>query len=83
LAEKEEAECRVLSSFLPAQLSEEEVERRLREVFAKLENATGNPGALIGKLMKAFYETTERASVQADAVSKKAREIIQSAAANK
>ncbi|CAE6444539.1 unnamed protein product [Rhizoctonia solani] len=83
LGEKEEAECQVLSSFLPAQMSEEEVDRRLREAFSKLETTTGNPGALIGKLMKAFYETTERASVQADAVSKKAREIIQSAAAGK
>ncbi|CAE6502671.1 unnamed protein product [Rhizoctonia solani] len=83
LAEKEEAECQILSSFLPAQLSEEEVDRRLREAFSKLETTTGNPGALIGKLMKGFYETTERASVQADAVSKKAREIIQSAAAGK
>ncbi|KAG8705109.1 hypothetical protein FRC11_009309 [Ceratobasidium sp. 423] len=83
LAEKEEAECQILTSFLPAQLSEEEVDRRLREAFSKLETTTGNPGALVGKLMKAFYETTERASVQADAVSKKAREIIQSAAAGK
>ncbi|CAE6478574.1 unnamed protein product [Rhizoctonia solani] len=83
LAEKEEAECQVLSSFLPAQLNEEEVDRRLREAFSKLETTTGNTGALVGKLMKAFYEKTERASVQADAVSKKAREIIQSAAANK
>ncbi|ELU44153.1 YqeY domain-containing protein [Rhizoctonia solani AG-1 IA] len=83
LAEKEEAECQVLSGFLPAQLSEEEIENRLREAFSKLESTTGNPGALVGKLMKAFYETTERASVQADAVSKKAREIIQSAASSK
>ncbi|KAH7322302.1 Yqey-like protein-domain-containing protein [Rhizoctonia solani] len=83
LAEKEEAECQVLSSFLPAQLSEEDVDRRLREAFLKLESTAGSPGALVGKLMKAFYETTERASVQADAVSKKAREIIQSAAENK
>ncbi|KAJ1305731.1 hypothetical protein OPQ81_010463 [Rhizoctonia solani] len=83
LAEKEEAECQVLSSFLPAQLSEEEVDRRLREAFSKLETTTGNPGALVGKLMKTFYETTERASVQADAVSKKAREIIQSATGSK
>jgi uncharacterized protein YqeY len=73
----------VLSTFLPAQLSEEEVESRLREAFSKLENTAGNPGALVGKLMKAFYETTERASVQADAVSKKAREIIQAATAGK
>ncbi|CAE6448618.1 unnamed protein product [Rhizoctonia solani] len=83
LAEKEDAECQVLSAFLPAQLNEEEVENRLREAFSKLENTTGNPGALVGRLMKAFYETTERASVQADAVSKKAREIIQSAVAGK
>ncbi|CAE6469291.1 hypothetical protein ACGC1H_000050 [Rhizoctonia solani] len=83
LAEKEEAECQVLSSFLPAQLSENEVDRRLHEAFSKLESTTGNPGALVGKLMKAFYETTERASVQADAVSKKAREMIQSAAVGK
>lgn len=80
LAEKEELESQVLSSFLPTQLGDEEIEQRLREAFSKLESTTGNPGALVGKLMKAFYETTERASVQADAVSKKAREIIQSAA---
>ncbi|CAE6399941.1 unnamed protein product [Rhizoctonia solani] len=83
LAEKEEAECQVLSDFLPTQLSEEEVDRRLQEAFSKLESTEGNPGALVGKLMKAFYEATERASVQADAVSKKAREMIQAAAAGK
>ena len=79
MAEKEESESAVLSSFLPTQLGDEEIEKRLREAFAKLESTAGNPGALVGKLMKAFYETTERASVQADVVSKKAREIIRSA----
>jgi hypothetical protein len=44
-----------------------------------LEGAVGNPGALVGKLIKVFYETTERASVKADVVSKKAREIVQAA----
>ncbi|CAE7222382.1 unnamed protein product [Rhizoctonia solani] len=83
LAEKEEAECQVLSGFLPAQLSEEEIDRRLSEAFSKLEVTVGNPGALVGKLMKVFYETTERASVQSDAVSKKAREMVQSAVASK
>ncbi|CAE6406648.1 unnamed protein product [Rhizoctonia solani] len=83
LAEKEEAECQLLSSFLPVQLSEEEVDRRLREAFSKLQSTAGNSGALVGKLIKAFYETTERAAVQGEAVSKKAREIIESAAAGK
>lgn len=80
LAEKEELESQVLSGFLPAQLGEEVIEERLREAYSKLNATTGNPGALVGKLMKAFYETTERASVQADTVSKKARQIIQAAA---
>ncbi|KAF8606120.1 GatB/YqeY domain-containing protein [Ceratobasidium sp. AG-I] len=82
LADKEESESKVLAGFLPTQLGDEEIEQRLREAFSKLEATTGNPGALVGKLLKAFYETTERASVQADAVSKKAREIILSAAKN-
>jgi hypothetical protein len=64
---------------LPAQLSEGEIEQRLRSAFVLLEGVTGNPGALVGKLMKAFYETTDRASVKTDVVSKKAREIVQAA----
>ncbi|KAB5588762.1 Altered inheritance of mitochondria protein 41 [Ceratobasidium theobromae] len=83
LAKKEEAECQILRSFLPAQLSEAEIERRLREAFTKIESTAGNVGALTGKLMKVFYQTTERSSVQGDAVSKIAREIIQAAVPNK
>ncbi|KAG9079233.1 hypothetical protein FRC06_007867 [Ceratobasidium sp. 370] len=85
LASKEEAESELLSSFLPPQLTEIEVEQKLRAAFASLQEAGGavgniNPNALVGKLMKVFYETTERASVKADAVSKKAKEIVQAAA---
>ncbi|KAG8738660.1 hypothetical protein FRC10_006628, partial [Ceratobasidium sp. 414] len=85
LASKEDAESELLSSFLPPQLTEIEVEQRLRATFASLQEAGGatgnmNPNALVGKLLKAFYETTERASVKVDSVSKKAKEIVQAVA---
>ncbi|KAG8770016.1 hypothetical protein FRC12_004577 [Ceratobasidium sp. 428] len=82
LASKEEQESELLSSFLPPQLSDSEIEQKLQAAFATLGATSGNvnPNALVGKLMKSFYETTERASVKADAVSKKAKEIIQAAA---
>ncbi|KAG8711278.1 hypothetical protein FRC08_016085 [Ceratobasidium sp. 394] len=84
LASKEDAESELLSSFLPPQLTDVEVEDKLRIAFTSLQEAGTagnlNPNALVGKLLKSFYETTERASVKADAVSKRAREIVQAAA---
>ncbi|KAG8712099.1 hypothetical protein FRC08_015032 [Ceratobasidium sp. 394] len=84
LASKEDAESELLSSFLPPQLTDVEVEDKLRTAFTSLQEAGTagnlNSNALVGKLLKSFYETTERASVKADAVSKKAREIVQAAA---
>ncbi|KAG9095500.1 hypothetical protein FS749_010339 [Ceratobasidium sp. UAMH 11750] len=84
LASKEDAESELLSSFLPPQLTDVEVEDKLRIAFTSLQEAgmagNLNPNALVGKLLKSFYETTERASVKADVVSKNAREIVQAAA---
>ena len=51
LVEKEEAELKVLQSFMPAQMSEEEVEALIRELIAE----TGAVSAKdMGKVMKAL-----------------------------
>ncbi|QRW11273.1 YqeY domain-containing protein [Ceratobasidium sp. AG-Ba] len=84
LAEKEEGESAILTSFLPPQLSDSEIDQRLQTAFASLQGATGgNPGAVVGKILKAFYETTERASVKVEDVSRRAKEIVQAAASGK
>lgn len=83
LAQKEQDESALLSSFLPPQLSDSEIDERLETAFASLKEVGGNPGAAVGKLLKAFYETTERASVKVEDVSRKAKEVVQSAAGGK
>jgi hypothetical protein len=51
LVEKEEAELKILQSFMPAQMSEEEVEALIRELIAE----TGAVSAKdMGKVMKAL-----------------------------
>lgn len=51
LAEKEQAEITVLEKYLPAQLTDDELEVIVRETVAELGEAGKNFGAVMGKVM--------------------------------
>lgn len=55
LAEKEEAEIKVIQTFLPAQLSESEVENILKDIIAKTgASSMKDMGKVMGMAAKAF-----------------------------
>jgi uncharacterized protein YqeY len=71
LADKEKGEILVLESFLPKQMTEEEIEKAVREIISGMTDVATNVNALQGKTMGAFNKAY---SGQAD--SKKVMEII-------
>ncbi len=71
LADKEKGEILVLESFLPKQMTEEEIEKAVREIVSVMTEVATNANALQGKTMGAFNKAY---SGQAD--SKKVMEII-------
>jgi uncharacterized protein YqeY len=71
LANKEKGEIVVLESFLPKQMTEEEIEKAVREIIANMSEVATNANALQGKTMGAFNKAY---SGQAD--SKVVMEII-------
>jgi len=54
LAIKELAELDVLNKYLPAQMTEAEIEAAVREIIPTLEGVATNPNVLSGKTMGAF-----------------------------
>ncbi len=65
LADKEEAEAKVLGEFLPEAVSEEELERAVKEVIAA-ENLSGPAGLgpIMKQLMPRFAGRTDGATLQ-------------------
>lgn len=54
LADKEEAEMRVLQSYLPQQMTREEIEAAAREIIQTMPGVETNSRALIGKTIGTF-----------------------------
>jgi uncharacterized protein YqeY len=71
LVDKEKGEILVLEAFLPKQMTEEEIEKAVREIILGMTDVSTNPNALQGKTMGAFNKAY---SGQAD--SKVVMEII-------
>jgi uncharacterized protein YqeY len=71
LVDKEKGEILVLEAFLPKQMTEEEIEKAVREIILGMPDVSTNPNALQGKTMGAFNKAY---SGQAD--SKVVMEII-------
>jgi uncharacterized protein YqeY len=71
LVDKEKGEILILEAFLPKQMTEEEIEKAVREIILGMTDVSTNPNALQGKTMGAFNKAY---SGQAD--SKVVMEII-------
>jgi uncharacterized protein len=54
LANAEYDEMLVLQRYLPTQMSEEQIEEKVREIISGMEVVSTNPNALIGKTMGTF-----------------------------
>ena len=64
LAEKELSEAAFLSTFLPPQLSEEEIDRVLREVMQGQDlSEVKSPKQALGKIFKAFYTQVDKSAI--------------------
>ncbi|MFA6608702.1 MAG: GatB/YqeY domain-containing protein [Candidatus Paceibacterota bacterium] len=64
LADDEKAELAIIEEFLPEQMSEEEIEKRVK---ASLDECAFNPakkGEFIGKMMKELGETADGSTVK-------------------
>ena len=57
LVNKEKGEILVLETFLPKQMSEDEIEKAVREIFSNMLDISTNSNALQGKTMGAFNKT--------------------------
>jgi uncharacterized protein YqeY len=77
LAEKEDAEAALLVGFLPPQLTESEVEERLRAIIKNLGEGLDKQRG-VGIVMKEFYQQVDKAQVQGDMVAKKVRDLLSS-----
>ncbi|KDQ21944.1 hypothetical protein BOTBODRAFT_217813 [Botryobasidium botryosum FD-172 SS1] len=79
LADKEDAEVALLTKFVPAQLSESDIEAHLTELITSIKSEVGSKlpeGAVVGKVLKAFFEKVDKSLVQGDVVSRKAKELL-------
>ena len=57
LVDKEKGEILVLEAFLPKQMTEEEIEKAVREIILGMPDVSTNPNALQGKTMGTFNKT--------------------------
>jgi uncharacterized protein YqeY len=76
LAEKEQRELSILSTFLPPLLSEAEIDRILREILSEQSVATHPPSKAFGKLSKAFYSKVDKSTVDPAVVKKTAEALL-------
>ncbi|KZT19711.1 GatB/YqeY domain-containing protein [Neolentinus lepideus HHB14362 ss-1] len=76
LAEKEKKEVELLSSFLPALLSESEIDRFLKEVMDTEVDVGENPRKAAGKIYKAFYMKVDKSLVDPDLVKRRAEALL-------
>ena len=65
LAEDEKAELAVIESFLPAQMSEEEIETKVKAKLAESPLDPTKKGQFIGTMMKELGDTADGAMVKA------------------
>jgi uncharacterized protein YqeY len=77
LADKELSEVALLQRYLPPQLSEEAINEHLIKIIAELP-AQSNPNAQLGQVIKKFYQGVDKASVQGETVSRRAKELLSS-----
>jgi len=77
LAEKERKEADLLSDFLPALLSESDIDGVLQGVIDEQNPAPGDRKA-VGMLFKAFYSKVDRSHVDSDLVKKRAEALLAS-----
>jgi uncharacterized protein YqeY len=65
LATAEKAELEIVDSLLPAQMSEEEIEHRVKERLAANPIDASKKGMFIGMMMKELGDTADGAAVKA------------------
>lgn len=65
LAESEQAELAIIEKLLPAQMSEEEIEKRVKEKLEANPVDSSKKGMFIGSMMKDLGETADGAVVKA------------------
>ena len=65
LAESEQAELAVIETLLPAQMSESEIEHKIKEHIANNPIDPSKKGMFIGQMMKELGETADGAVVKA------------------
>ncbi|KAH7108131.1 GatB/YqeY domain-containing protein [Auriculariales sp. MPI-PUGE-AT-0066] len=92
LADNESAEADLLSTFLPPQKSEAEIEEVLRKLFAQhTANITGDGaaawdkarvGRTTGAVLRAFREQVDPSTVDMDFVAERLKSLIEAAAAS-
>lgn len=77
LADLEQEEVVLLSKFLPPQLSATEIDAQLMAIVNALPKDL-DPKKLIGTILKEFYSTVDKASVDANLVKGRTQEVIKS-----
>jgi len=75
LAEKEVREAGIISTFLPAMVSEAEIDKILKEVAASCPQ-DDNPKKAIGLIFKSFYAKVDKANVDPDLVKSRAEALL-------
>ncbi len=65
LAEDEKKELGFIESYLPAQMTEQEIENRVREMLAQEAVPTDKKGIFVGKMMKELGGNADGAMVKA------------------
>lgn len=75
LAEKERREVDILSSFLPPLLTQNEIDRVLRDVLAE-HKPDGDRRRALGKVFKAFYAKVDKTTVDTDLVKRRAETLL-------
>jgi len=65
LAEEEQTELTILESFLPAQISEEEIESKVKAKLAESPIDASKKGQFVGMMMKELGSTADGAVVKA------------------
>ncbi|TFK75325.1 GatB YqeY domain-containing protein [Pluteus cervinus] len=79
LASKEEAEAKQLSEFVPPLMSEDQVTEHLLAAFQSLApKDITEPRKATGMLLKLFYGQVDKSSVDADVVTRLARDTLKS-----
>ncbi|KZT04624.1 GatB/YqeY domain-containing protein [Laetiporus sulphureus 93-53] len=78
LAQKEKQEAELLEVFLPALLSEAEIDRFIREIIAEQPQLTSEPNKkrAAGMLFKTFYSKVDRSLVDTDLVRSRAEALL-------